>query len=86
MDGGQGAVVTGVHCLQHVQCLSGTDLTDDDAVGPHAEGIAQEFTDGHFAFSLGIRRATFQTYHVVLLDLEFDGVLDGDDPLVSLNE
>ena len=29
--------MTGVHGLEHVQGLSATDLTDDDAVGAHTQ-------------------------------------------------
>src|SRR5438105_239526 len=33
VDGGDGAVVTGGHRLQHVEHLGAADLADDDAVG-----------------------------------------------------
>ena len=39
------AVVTGVHRLEHVERLAATDLTDDDAVGPHAQRVPDEVAD-----------------------------------------
>ena len=37
------AVMAGVHRLQHVKCFSAANLANDDAVGPHAKGIAHQF-------------------------------------------
>ena len=42
---GHGPGVAGVHGLEHVERLGATTLTDDDAVGPHTEGVADEVTD-----------------------------------------
>ena len=39
VDGRDRAVVAGVHGLEHVERGAVTDLADDDAVGPHAEGV-----------------------------------------------
>ena len=43
--GGQRAVVAGVHGLEHVQRLAAAHLADDDAVGPHAQGVDHELAD-----------------------------------------
>src|SRR6202008_4002729 len=40
--------------------------------------------DGTFAFHVG--RAAFQAAYMLLLDLEFGGVFDGDDALVGRDE
>ena len=40
VDGGDRAVVAGVHGLEHVEGLAGTALADDDAVGAHAQAVA----------------------------------------------
>jgi hypothetical protein len=45
VDGRQRAVVAGVHGLEHVQGLGPADLADDDAVGPHAQRVADEVAD-----------------------------------------
>ena len=37
VNGGERAVVAGVHGLQHVQRFFAADLADDDAVGAHAQ-------------------------------------------------
>ena len=44
VDGGHGAVVPGVHGLQHVEHFAATHLAHDDAVGPHAQAVAQQLT------------------------------------------
>ena len=80
------AVVAGVHGLEHVQRLGATDLTDDDAVGPHAQGVADEIADGDLALALDVGRARLQADDVVLVQLQLDGVLDGDDALVVGHE
>ena len=41
VDGGERAVVAGVHGLEHVEGLAATALPDDDPVGPHAQGVAR---------------------------------------------
>ena len=46
VDRGQRAVVAGVHGLEHVEGLAAAALADDDAVGPHAQGVAHEVADG----------------------------------------
>ena len=46
VDRRQAAVVAGVHGLQHVQRLFAADFADDDAVGPHAQGVAHQVAAG----------------------------------------
>ena len=86
VDGGDRAVVTGVHGLEHVERFSATDLTDDDAVGSHTQRVAHEVADLDLALALDVGRARFHREHMVLVELELLGVLDGDDALVSRDE
>ena len=81
VDGGDGAVVAGVHGLQHVQRFLAADLAQDDAVGPHAQRVDDQLAlaNGSLAFEVG--RTALQPGHVLLLDLQFGGVFDGDDAL-----
>src|SRR3954463_2680448 len=83
---GQRAVVPGVHRLQHVQALAATALPDHDAVGPHPQRVADEVADRDRAFALDVGRPRLQPDHVLLLQLQLDGVLDGDDPLALRDE
>ena len=82
VHGGQRAVVAGRHRLEHVEGLAAADLADDDAVGAHAQRVADQVADGDLALALDVRRAGLQPDDVLLLELEFGGVLDGDDALV----
>ena len=52
VDGGERAVVAGVHGLEHVEGLAGTALTDHDPVRPHAQRVFDELADGDGALSL----------------------------------
>ena len=83
MDRGQRAVVAGVHGLEHVQRLSAPDLAYDDAVGAHAQGVPHQVADGHLAPTLDVRRPVFEADDVLVVQLQFGGVLDGDDALVA---
>ena len=76
---GERAVVAGVHGLQHVQRFFAADLTDDDAVGAHTQGVDEQFAllDGALAFDVGWAR--FQADDVILVELQFGRVFDGDD-------
>jgi hypothetical protein len=53
-------VVTGVGRLQHVQHFGPPDLADDDAVGAHAKGVANQLAQWHLAPAFDIGRARFQ--------------------------
>ena len=82
VDRRERAVVARVHRLQHVERLGAANLADDDAVGPHAQGVADEVADRDFALALDVRRARLEPEHVPLVELQLGGVLDRDDPLV----
>ena len=62
------------------------DLTDDDPVRPHTEAVADELADGDRAATLDVRRARLESKHVLLVELELSGILDGDDALVLRDE
>jgi len=47
VDGGDGAVVAGIHRLEHVQRLAPAHLAQDDPVGTHPEGVAHQVPLGH---------------------------------------
>ncbi len=57
VQGGQRAVVTGVHRLQHVERLSGTALADHDAVGAHPESVDDELADADLVLAVEVGRA-----------------------------
>jgi hypothetical protein len=86
VHGRDGPVVAGVHRLEHVERLAAADLTDDDAVGPHAQRVADEVADRDLAPALDVRRAVLEADDVGLLELELGRVLDRDDALVAGDE
>ena len=84
--GGERAVVARVHGLEHVERLTGAALAHHDAVGAHAQAVADEVADGDLALALDVRRPGLQRQHVLLVELELLGVLDGHDALVGGDE
>src|SRR5262249_23252294 len=86
MDRGHGPFVTGGHRLQHVEGFFAAHLTDDDAIGPHAQCIFNELALADLAAPLDIRWAGLQTPNMWLLQLQLGGVLDRDQTLLFGNE
>ncbi len=85
--GGEGAVVTGVHGLEHVQGLRPTDLAHHDAVRPHPQGGLDQVPDGDGPRPIRPSVPGLQADQVVdAADLELRGVLDGDDSLIPGDE
>src|SRR6185369_2026798 len=60
----------------------GTDLSHDDAVGPHAERVNHELTDVNRASAFYVGGTRFNARHVGLLQAQFRGVFNRDDALV----
>ena len=54
-----------VHGLQHVERLARAALAHDDAVGAHAQGVAQQVADGDLALPLEVGRARLEAHHVL---------------------
>ena len=82
VQGRHRAVVARVHRLQHVERFAAADLADDDPVGPHAQGVAEQVADGDLTPVLDVGRPTLEADDVLLHQLQLGRVLDGDDALV----
>ena len=80
------AVVAGVHGLEHVQRLARAALSDDDPVGAHSQGVAEQVPDRDLALALGVRRARLERDHMALAELELLGVFDRDYAFVRRDE
>ena len=78
--------MTGVHRLEHVERFRPADLTDDDAVRAHAQGVTDQVPDPDLTATLGVRRAGFQAHDVRLLQLKLRRILDRDDALALGDE
>ena len=72
----------GIHRREHVERFRPADLADDDPIRAHAQRVADEIANQHLALALDVRRPRLEPDHVLLLQLQLGGVLDGDDPLV----
>jgi hypothetical protein len=69
MDGGQGAVMAGVHGLEHIQSLGLPHLPQDDSLRPHPQGIANQIPLCNLTSPLHIGRTRLQTHDMLLLEL-----------------
>src|SRR5215211_2382281 len=83
---GHRSIVTGVHCLHHVERLAAATLPDDDPLGAHPTGVDDEVTDGDLALAFDVGRTRIQTDDVLLTELRLGRVLDRDDSLVVWDE
>jgi hypothetical protein len=69
----------GIHRLQHVQRFLAADLSDDDPVRTHSQGVDHELALSDGTLALDVGRTGLQPRHVVLVQLQLRGVLDRDD-------
>ena len=81
MDGGQAAVMSGIHRLKHIESFAAAALTDHDTVRAHTQTVANEIADGNFASALDVGRTRFKTDDMLLMELKLGGIFDGDDTL-----
>ena len=85
VDGGQAAIVPRVHGLEHVERFGAANLADDDAIGSHAECIDDQFASGDAASPFDVRRSGLHPHDMFLIEDQFRGVFDRDDPFVGGN-
>src|SRR5438309_5174121 len=57
VDGGEAAVVAGVHRLQHVKGFTAAALANNDSVRPHAQGVDHQLPDPNPALAMDVRRS-----------------------------
>jgi hypothetical protein len=57
VTGREAAVVAGVHGLEHRERLATADLTHDDALWAHTEGVLDQVHDRDRALAFDVRRA-----------------------------
>src|SRR5450759_5106010 len=81
VQGRHRTIVPRVHGLQHVERLTATTLTDDDAVRAHTQTALDQLADRHGALAFDVRRARLELDPVRLLELELRGVLTRDQSL-----
>ena len=61
-------------------------LADDDAVGPHPQGVPDEVADRDLALALDVGGPRLERDHVLLRELQLGRVLDRDDALAVRDE
>src|SRR5664279_6083917 len=71
--------MSSVHRLQHVEGFLSAHLAHDYPVRPHAQCVDDQFALTYGSLPLHVRGPAFKPNNVLLLQLEFGRVLDGDD-------
>src|SRR5271165_401016 len=77
--------MTGVEELQEIECLTAAYLSEDDPVGPMAEGRFQEITDAHSRQAV-LWLPGFKANKIVLAHLNFGGIFDEENSFIRGNE
>ena len=77
--------MTGIHCLQQVECFGAADLADDDAFRPHAQAVPNQVAHGYLTLAFEIGRTGLEPHHMRLLQLQLGRILAGDDPFVLVD-
>lgn len=77
--------MAGAHGLQHFQDFTAAHFAHDDAVGPHAQAVAQQFPNRDDARALEAARPAFQTHHVRVIERQLCRVFNGDHALGRRN-
>ena len=87
MAGTEDPIMAGIQTLQHIDGLLPSDFADDDPVGTHSQGRADQVTDRHLAVAFGIRPSRLQPDQIAdTLDLKLGIVFDRDDALILRNK
>ena len=68
--------MAGVHGLQHVHRFCAPNLANHNAVGPHAQGVANKCPLGNFALALNIHGAGLHAHNVRLLHLQLSCIFN----------
>ena len=75
-----------VHRLQHVERFGAADFAYHDSIWTHPEAIAHQVSLGNLTATLDIDLAGLESNDVRLLQLQFSGVFDRDDPFALRNK
>jgi len=75
-----------IHGLQHVKRFAATTLPNHNSVRAHTKRVLDEVSNRDLATTLDVGRSGLHAQHVVLMELEFLGVLDGDNTFITRNE
>src|SRR5579872_784146 len=83
---GHRAFVAGIHGLEHVEGFLAAALAEDHAVGPHAQRVFHQIALPDFALAFDVGWPRLHAADVRLLQLQFGGVLDGEQAFFFGNE
>ena len=83
MDGGHGAVVTGVHGLQHLQHFRAAHLAHHNAIRAHAQAVAQQIPNGNHSRAFKATGTAFHAHHMRMRQRQLGRILNRHHPLIG---
>ena len=86
MDGGHRSIVPRVHGLQHFQHLGTAYLTHHNAVGAHAQAVAQQITNRHHTRTIKATGAAFHAHDMRVRQGQLGRVFDRHHALICGNK
>ena len=86
MEGAAAAFVAGVEGAEQVDDFWAADLADDQAVGAHPEGLADQVAQADLAGALDVRGSCLEADDVGMVGAQFAGVLDQDQSLGRVDQ
>ncbi len=73
--------MAGIHGLQHIESLGSPYFPYHDAVRPHTQRVNHQVADGILSPAFDVGRAAFQGDNIVLAQLQFCCIFNGNDAL-----
>ena len=86
MERRQGAIVTRIHCLEHVQSFTATAFPNNNTLRTHTQTVDNKIANFNRAFAFDVGRAAFQRNDMFLLKLQFGCVFYCNDALIVRDE
>jgi len=74
--GRERTVVPGVEGLEHVECLGPANLSNNDSVWTHTQGISDQVPHGDLSHTFTVGRACLEPDDVGGVERQFSGILD----------
>ena len=78
--------MTCIHRLEHVQSFTTTTFANNDTIRAHPQRIAHQFTDTYYSMTFHIGKLGFEANDMILLKLQFGGILNRNDPFRCRDE
>ena len=77
--------MTRIHGLKQIKSLRPAHFAHDNPLGAHTQTVFNQVAHRDRTHTFQIGRAGFQPHHMWLLQLQFGGILAGNNPFIGIN-